>query len=207
MTAAGLARSCLEEGRAVYEARVDHPFADVLRVMLQGHQAETEGPDIRNEEALGKLAGLGLPLSVAPRSVAADEDTESLVAAGARATHDDPTALRAFPALLWRLRDRLDFDRLERTARRLKVAHTLGFLLALTAELGDDERLRERAEAFRDRRRKRPQAYIRQESELSRQLAEARTPAVADRWGWRMNIGQDAFVTAFEKFRPNDLPG
>ena len=54
---------------------------------------------------------------------------------------------------IWRQRDKLDYERLERAATLRDERQALGFYLELTGQLGGDRRLVRRASGLRDRRR------------------------------------------------------
>ena len=51
-----------------------------------------------------------------------------------------------------------------------------------------------------------PKQFFEDQSELSQELAELRTPNLARKWGWRMNMGLDAFESTFEKFGNEAVP-
>jgi hypothetical protein len=71
--------------------------------------------------------------------------------------------------------------------------------LELAGKLGANRKLTEASKLFRDRRYKGTKPFFHDRSELSRQLAELRTPNLAKKWGWQMNMGLDAFESTFEK--------
>ena len=79
---------------------------------------------------------------------------------------------------------------------------TLGLFSDLTAELSGDRSLAARearpllGEA---RRRVRASQFFKLRSATERRLAELKTPAVARRWGFRMNMSADSFASMFGK--------
>jgi hypothetical protein len=65
-------------------------------------------------------------------------------------------------------------------------------LLDLTAAVSGHAGLRDRARGLSDRRRRVPRYLPEPASEFERRLADKRTPAVARRWGLRMNMSEDS---------------
>jgi hypothetical protein len=116
-------------------------------------------------------------------------------------SHRDPTVARVFPLVLWRQRDRLDFDRLFDEARRRDEQQALGYFLELAGQLGGEPRLVKAARTLRDRRRKRARMFF-AGPHGPRALAATRrnTPQEALRWGYLMNMGVDSFRSTFDKF-------
>ena len=107
---------------------------------------------------------------------------------------------RALPFALYRTRKRLDFSLLRRLARERGQGRTLGFFLDLTAELSGDRSLAREARplAGEARRRVRASQFFKLRSATERRLAELKTPPVARRWGFRMNMSADSFASMFE---------
>ena len=108
---------------------------------------------------------------------------------------------RVLPFVLTHLAERVDMDLLRREAAASGEKHTVGFLLEVAGQLGHRPALVQEAARFFDRRRTRARPFFLGESKYSRALAEKRTPTVARRWGWRMNMGLDSFASVFDKFQ------
>lgn len=73
--------------------------------------------------------------------------------------------------------------------------------MELAGELGGDRRLVGIAELFRDKRlTAKRDFFLRPPTQLGRKLSDARSPDVAKRWGFRMNLDHDAFAALFRKF-------
>jgi DNA-binding transcriptional ArsR family regulator len=112
-----------------------------------------------------------------------------------------PEVARAWPVVLARNLHRVDFDELERTARRLGEKQALGFLSALTAALLKNEPLRRRAARLKDSRMsKMHDFFLVDQSDRARRLAEENTPPSAREWRFRMNLPLESFESLFRKF-------
>jgi hypothetical protein len=148
------------------------------------------------------LAHLGAPLYGSTAVKASDVPSPEWVFAEALPLARREAALaRALPFALYRTRKRLDFSLLRRLARERGQGRTLGFFLDLTAELSGDRSLaREARPLVREaRRRERASQFFKLRSTTERRLAELKTPAVARRWGFRMNMSADSFASMFRK--------
>ena len=76
----------------------------------------------------------------------------------------------------------------------------LGFFLDLTGFLAEDPWLASLSEPLRDRRRTRPRPFFtRAQGRMALALARKRTPALARKWGYLMNMDVESFASAFEK--------
>ena len=108
---------------------------------------------------------------------------------------------RAFPVLLARTRNRLDFEVLRQRATAIKEKQTLGFFLELTAVLTEDQDLRFVAKSLKDRRIKKTRDFFeRVQGRRARRLAEQRTPEVARNWNFRIDMDLENFRQLFRKF-------
>jgi hypothetical protein len=148
------------------------------------------------------LAHLGAPLYGSTAVEVSDVPPPERVFAEALPLARREAALaRALPLALYRTRKRLDFGLLRRLARERGQGRTLGFFLDLTAELSGDRSLAREARplARKERRRKRASQFFKLRSATERRLAELKTPAVARRWGFRMNMSADSFASMFRK--------
>jgi hypothetical protein len=193
-----------EGGALVYRANEAHPLADALRAMLATPAARQPEDDTERQQVRGQLAALGAPLqhaAVEPPSAPVEET----VMRGVKMAHRDPDVARTLPVCLYRQRHALDPERLREKAVQLGEKPALGFFLALTAELSGDRRFKKWAKSVRDGRWHASHAFFHTSTHSARErrLAEERTPPVARRWGWCMNMDFEAFRSAFDKFEPH----
>jgi hypothetical protein len=132
-------------------------------------------------------------------------DLERLVVDALALSRRDPSVTRALPVLLWRRRGELDLEKLRRLAQANGRARTLGFFLDLAARLSGDRRFRSAAAALRPSSP--PPAtnsFTNHQGPLARALADRNTPPVARSWGYRMNMGMDAFESMFAKAKATE---
>jgi hypothetical protein len=119
---------------------------------------------------------------------------------GLSSAEGDPSVTRALPVLLWRPRGDLDMAKLCRLAQAKGRERTLGFFLDLAARLSGDRRFRSAATALRPSSlRASTNFFTNHQGPLARALADKNTPPVARSWGYRMNMGMDAFESMFAK--------
>jgi hypothetical protein len=195
----GLARVEQDGRRNVYVANFEHPQAEALQMLLRGGEP-VDTSSAADETTKGWLKALGVPLRVEDAAVPAPSLSEVLLA-GVRLARRDPTVARALPLGFWAQRDDLVVAELLACANRPEQKHALGFFLELAGNLGGDRRLVGLAEVFRDRRLTAARDFFRLPPTPSRrELSETRTPEVARRWGFRMNLEYAAFESIFEQF-------
>jgi hypothetical protein len=196
----GLVVAAADAGAKGYRANRAHPLARALGQLL-APPPKAAGAEREARRLRGQLAALGAPLhhDAAPR---ADAPPEEVVVRGVQLAHRDADVARTLPVCLYRQRETLDGEHLRAYARRLGEKRALGFFLDLTAELSGDRRFAAWARPLRDRRCTAPRAFFDAASRSSRErrLAETRTPRVARRWGWRMNMDVDACRSVFDRF-------
>jgi DNA-binding transcriptional ArsR family regulator len=197
MKAAGLTVAERDGVATVYRANLAHPQADVLTALLTAappaHGASEE------QRLRGRLAALGAPLG-GPAQARRHPPPEEVLADGLALAHHSPTVARVLPVAFWRQRDRLDYERLERAATLRDERQALGFYLALTGQLGGDRRLVRRASRLRDRRRTALRPFFSGgRGSFARAAAQERSPGVARRWGFLMNMELESFATTFRK--------
>jgi hypothetical protein len=200
MKAAGLTVAERDGVATVYRANLAHPQADLLTTLLK---AAPRAHGVSGEQRLrGRLAGLGAPLA-GPASPTRNPRPEEVLADALVLAHHSPTVARVLPVAFWRQRDKLDYERLERAATRRDERQTLGFYLELTGRLGTDRRLVRRASGLRDGRRTalRP-FFFSGRGSFARAAARERSPALARRWGFLMNMELASFATTFRKHVP-----
>ena len=148
----------------------------------------------------GWLRALGAPLAASRPSEGPPPPAEVIVAEGLSLAHVDSTVARVLPLVLWRQRDRLDLEELIREATRRDERDALGFFIELTGRLGRDRRFANAARPLPDRRRSRLRVFFaRPHGAHELALARRRTPALARKWGFLMNMGLDSFASTFAK--------
>lgn len=201
MRAEGLARAERTGAALVYRAHHAYGQAGLVRRLLGDEAAGSGLPPVTDSERVrGWLAAAGAPLLVSQRSRGRLPPLEEVLAEGLVLSHEDATVARVLPQVLWRQRGRLEHGRLVRAATQRNERQALGFFLELTGLLGGDRRMASLSERLRDRRRTRPRPFFaRAQGRMALALARKRTPALARRWGYLMNMDLDSFASAFGK--------
>lgn len=115
-------------------------------------------------------------------------------------SHGNPTLLRVLPLVLARHAAKLDWALLEKKTQEFGQEAELGFLLELTAELTADAKLAERAARFEMAKCAQPRFYFEPRGDRDRRLVEMRTPPVARRWGFLLNMPTDSFRSLLSKY-------
>jgi hypothetical protein len=196
MKAAGLTLAERDGVATVYRANFAHPQADVLTALLKA-TSRTPG-DVEEQRLRGRLAALGAPLAGPPEK--SRLPAEEVLADGLVLAHHSPTVARVLPVAFWRQRDKLDYERLDRAATQRDERQALGFYLELTGQLGGDRRLVRRARGLRDHRRTALRPFFSTgRGSFARAAAQEKSPALARRWGFLMNMELESFATAFHK--------
>ena len=204
-------------------ARRSHVRAETVRHLLTD---VTVNPTLSN--VLDMLRPLGLGLDVVPLSNPPAEPTtdllkgwlahygaalygpanldparvpppETVLADALRLSRESASVARALPLAFWRTRKRLDLDRLLKEGECRGQARVLGFFLDLTSQLSGDLTFHNAARKLRVRPLSRPAQFFQPTTWRERKLAELRTPEVARKWGFRMNMGMDSFESMFAK--------
>jgi hypothetical protein len=200
----GLATTQRVDGAELYAANLEHPQAEHLLALLA---APTRAPatEATDRELRLQLRDLGAPLAVDGQAPPA-ESLEAVLADGLELAHRDASVARTLPVCLWKQRDQLRADVLQEEARERGEKQTLGFFLELTSDLSGDPRFRQWAKAVRDERVSRTSDFFYNATSRDAQLlAESRTPRVARRWHFRMNMDEETFRSHFDKFVHEDL--
>lgn len=162
-----------------------HPAAKALSELLRRASGVTRLPGV---DPRPSLAAYGAPLAgVEPRAEMSLEAATVTALEGARR---DPTLLRVLPVVLVRNEGKFNWDALLELARRRKLRNELGMMLELTADASGMQSLRDRAKGLADGRRSVPRYLPEPANDFERKLADQRSPAVARRWGFRMNMSE-----------------
>jgi hypothetical protein len=151
------------------------------------------------------LADVGAPLVTPPPS-SPRPPLEEALAEGLSLAHRDATVARVFPFTLWCQRDRLELTRLVAAADQRNELQTLGCFLEMAGVLGGDPRLEEAAQRLANSRPNKVRLFfVTRHGRYARVAARKKTPGVALKWGFRMNMGLESFRAMFEKFAPASL--
>lgn len=185
-------------GADLVRPNLKHPAAPHLRGLLR-IPAAPEAEEAQGQQLRESLAALGAPLAGArPRG---HLGLEAALLAGLEAARSDGTLLRVLPVVLGRNLEQLDWPTLREGARSRKLKSELGLLVELTAELLGRRELRRQVADLHDRRRRVPRYLPLARSDFERRLARERSPAVARRWGFLMNLSVESFRSTFERHR------
>lgn len=193
-------------GRKVFSANRAHPMAGLLRKLVKQTKTEKSKHSEKSEKLRENLAFLGLPVSARKTAPKPDVTLETLLVEAANLAQEDASVARSLPVLFHKVCDTLDFATLKDESWKRGNKHQVGFFLELAGELSNSRHLIEASHYFLDHRYKVPKQFFNNQSSLSQQLAEMRTPNLAKKWGWRMNMGLDAFESTYEKFGHEAVP-
>ncbi len=192
-----LVESKREHNATVFSANRRHPLAATLYTLLKSPVlARVSRSD---ESTRNRLAELGAPvLSQGTHKLRGG--VEQALVAGVALAHRDPAVARSLPVAFYRQADRLDPDQLTALALEHSEKAAVGFFLDLTAELSGDRRFSKWARRFRDRRvhARRPFFHTRAAS-LSVASQPDRSPSVAHRWGFHLDLPVEDFASLFGK--------
>jgi hypothetical protein len=159
-------------------------------------------PPTDAEKVRGWLSAAGAPLLASRPAAGPAPPLEQLLAEGIALSHRDAGLARVLPLVLWLNRGRLDHQALVRQASLRNESQALGFFLELAGRLGSDPGLMARARRLQDRRRTRARPFFAQAmGPRALALARTRTPALARRWGYLMNMDLASFAAPFGKHK------
>lgn len=200
MAKAGVATAEWTGGRREFSANLKHPMAKSLRQLVNDRETERNSVDVDMTGLRGNLAFLGLPVNARKVSPKPGSKLEALLAHAADLAQVDASVARTLPLLFFKYRDQVDFDVLKQESRKLGNKQQVGFFLELAGLLGGSTRLKRASHRFLDKRYSVPRSLFRNQTTLAEQVAETRTPELAKKWGFRMNMPLDAFKVVFDKF-------
>jgi DNA-binding transcriptional ArsR family regulator len=164
-----------------------HPAARALRELLRKASSVPGGA---LTDPRPTLRAYGAPLAgVEPR---AEMSREAALVEALAESRRDATLLRVLPVVLLKNEDYFDWNALLELARKRKLKDELGMMLELTAKASGRQSLATRATGLADGRRRVPRYLPERASDYERKLADQRTPAVARRWGLRMNMTEES---------------
>ena len=123
---------------------------------------------------------------------------ETALANALRFASSDATLLRTLPVVLARNWKSLDWARLEASAHADGTLDRLGLVTELAGALGKLPSLTASAAKWWAPPRQ-VTYFFSVKNIFDKELADLRTPPVARRWGFLMNLGEDSFRTLFER--------
>jgi len=143
------------------------------------------------------LVAYGAPLAgVSPKEVLPLEDA---LLAGLAAAHQDATLLRVLPVVLAKNTHRINWVNLKDRARRRRLKAELGFVTELTSKLAGRPELAAKVQDLLDRRRRVKMFFHEPRSDFERHLAKKNSPRLAKKWGFFLNMGEDAFLSTLRR--------
>jgi len=185
-------------GADVVSANEAHPAAVHLRALLQMSAAPAADAKV-SRHVRESLAAWGAPLAgVTRRRRFALEET--LLRALDEARHDG-TVLRVLPVVVARNLESIGWVELKEDARRKKLQQELGFLVDLTGVMLGRENVSARVRDLHDRRRHKMRFFPEPKNRFEEELAKKRSPRVAERWGFWMNMSEESFRSTLDRHR------
>lgn len=182
----------------VVRANGRHPVSAALKRLLNSARPGLgEGADAERRTVRESLAAYGAPLlGDEPRRHYTLSDT---VLRGLKLARTDATVLRVLPLVVFKHVRDFDWTDLRERARRMNLKAELGMLLDLTSDVASLPAVRAEARQLSDGRRKRKRFFHPVHGQFERELAQMRTPASAARWGFFLNMPEDAFRETLRK--------
>lgn len=197
LAAWGLVRLQAVGAADLVEPNRAHSLHGPLRDFVRATRSTTLGSATTSADVRNSLAAYGAPLAGArPR---ATMSLEEAIVAGLGEARTDATVLRTLPVVLSKNEAKLDWHALKTRAYRARRKMELGMVVELTADLLGRPELRERVADLHDRRVKKKRYFLAPRSSFERALAERNSPPAALRWGFYLNMGEDAFRSTLEK--------
>jgi len=196
-----LVRADVVRGREVLSANDKHPQHELLVTLVSADAPERNKREaVKDERVRRALKALGAPLTVTgpqpPKMVLEDVVLDAL-----ELSRRDATVARVLPVVLWKHRGGLRWKVLLEGVSGAESKHVLGFFLALTTVLSDEQQFASLASLLKDKRLRQSRYFFHGvESPRAKQLAKLKTPVIAQEWGFLMNMGLDSFRSTFDTF-------
>jgi hypothetical protein len=173
-----------------------HPAARALVALLRASQLPPETPS--DDTAVKEtLTAHGAPL-LAHKSVRHMPLEVALVKALHLAKRDG-SLLKILPVVVAKNAGSLNWTALKETAKREKLKSEVGMLVEMAAEFAQKPGLKKKVRDLKDRRRTVTSFFSEPRNKYERKLAASVTPAVARRWHFLMNLGEETFRSAMLK--------
>lgn len=157
-------------------------------------------PEVTDTAVRESLQAYGAPLlEDHPQAHWSLEETLVFAAELARR---DATVLRVLPVVLATHHRTLDRKALRRLAVQHRVKAEVGVLLDLTGNLIGEKTLQSMAKPLFDEKQTEWRDFPQTRNEFEAELAVMRSPEVARRWRFRMNMSEDSFRSFLSKHCP-----
>lgn len=128
---------------------------------------------------------------------------EQAVVDALRVCHDDPAMFETVAPVLWLNRDKVNLAKLVQLAELHECKRRLGLAMDLTTELSGERKFAEAATALHDKRYSKVENLFSPDGKFhldtGLELAKRRTPPVAYRWNYMMNLDLEDMQSMFRK--------
>lgn len=174
-----------------------HPFFGPLRQLVDAAASDHEDSNASDIQLRNALAAYGAPFAGA--SPKASLPLEEALVRGLGLAHHDATVLRTLPVVFAKNEHQIDWPALRNLAYRHKRRPELGMVVEITAHLLGRDDLRHHIEGLNDARLKRKRYFFEPQSSFEKTAAAKNSPPAALRWGFYLNMGEEAFRATLEK--------
>ena len=208
MYMAGLAHRHRSGNSLIYSANQHYSHAQLLRQLLTLDSLEKPGEpkehSVQHPEAqniLSHLQYFETPLT-GEFSLSTSLTIEETIVKSLELARWYPPIARVLPVVIHRNRKKIDLNLLVMLANKNSQKKALGFFLELTAILSGDHNLKSIAKKCRDRRYKRHEYFFYRQgkNKYFQRLTQKKTPTVAKKWHFLMNIELETFKSVYRKF-------
>lgn len=190
------------EGRASVYAKKKDPKLNRLMELLLDKKPKTNEQPPSSEDVKVNLVRFGAPLAW-DGSSEMDLSLEQTLAFALKLAHEEAVVARSLPVVFTEQSKKLDYAQLEYLANQLGEKQTLGFFLDLTAKLSGNHKMKRLATTLRDKRNKKTKPFFLSDekaSDTKKKLLDLRTPKIAKKWCFQMNMTLESFESLFNKF-------
>jgi hypothetical protein len=189
-------------GRAsVYSKKNDTKLNKLMELLLD-QKPKSDNIEPTDEDVKVNLVRYGAPLAWDGQTNL-DLSIEQTLTFALPLARQEAAVARSLPVVFARHQSELDYSQLEFLASQLNAKQTLGFFLDLTAHLSKNHKMKKIARALRDKRNRIDRPFFHSEktaSETMKKIMDLRTPNLAKRWHYQMNMSLQSFETLFNKF-------
>jgi hypothetical protein len=187
-------------GADLVRANREHPAVMPLKQLLSLDFTFADERDVR-AFVRDALSAWGAPLDGQRRRGRNTPSLPETLLSALEVARHDGTVLRVLPVVLAKNLHHVDWVVLLESARHRKLKAELGMLVELTADLLNQPELKSRVSSLKDRRRHKKRFFPEPRNRFEVELAKRQTPRAAARWGFMMNMTEEAFRTTLERHR------